>query len=276
MSDDSTSMFLVRGLARGATLLRGDRLAAVSRRSAHVAAVLAAALVVWNVASIARVISARGYVVPQSRAPAPLERSTSAVPDYQSLPEAHLFGEALRVPTTQTPETAPAPDTDLPLTLTGVLVVDGDGPSAAIVATSNSQRTYQIGDVIDGVGATNLRAVYADRVLLARDGVLETLRLRRDTPPEMTVAASGAVAATAVEAEPPGLSEDELAAANAARAAAVVQVTPDYADDRFVGFRVGPGNDRKHFESSGLRTGDVITSVNGEPVADPGGATQLL
>ena len=87
----------------------------------------------------------------------------------------HLFGEANKtVPVQQA--MINAPETRLKLELKGVFATSNSVSALAIISSSKQQdKTYHIGDKISG--GAELHAVYSDRVILKRNGQLETLRL---------------------------------------------------------------------------------------------------
>jgi len=72
-----------------------------------------------------------------------------------------------------------APETRLDLKLVGVFASEDSSALAIIVSGRQPEAIYGIGDTLPG-NAT-LRAVHADRVILERGGVLETLRLPRSS-----------------------------------------------------------------------------------------------
>ena len=91
-----------------------------------------------------------------------------------SIANAHLFGAA---PVSGNGLTAPP--TTMPLILTGV-IADNDHPNrgqAIIGANAADAKLYSVGAAISG--GAHLHAVYSDRVLLERNGTLETLMLPR-------------------------------------------------------------------------------------------------
>jgi general secretion pathway protein C len=250
--------------------------AAVVNRWASIAvAVVLAAVVANQLARLAATFN-RGMTPVQpvgQHAP----RAAASGIDLSVLSGASLFGEAQRGRIASIAAVAPTdgPDTALPLRLSGILFAEGAADSAAIIVTvDRTELTYRIGDVVDPQSMTTLQAVLADRVVLKHGERFETLRQPND------FGDAGAQVAAAPEDFAPEVpsapSEDEVVAANAAIAADVIQVAPDYDADRFVGFRVGPGQDVARFEGLGLRAGDVITGVNGAAVDDPAGGTALL
>ena len=100
--------------------------------------------------------------------------------DFSQLKESHLFGAAPAQPAPVVEEVVDAPDTTLSLRLTGIVYGEGGVPSQAIIAGSAAEKTYQIDQPIDGANGAKLHSVYSDRVILNRDGRLETLRQPKD------------------------------------------------------------------------------------------------
>ena len=75
--------------------------------------------------------------------------------------------------------TVVAKKTQLRLKLQGIIAAEDDNYSRAIIsANSKKSETYQVGDKINGTNAS-LDKVEADRVLLLRSGVMESLELER-------------------------------------------------------------------------------------------------
>lgn len=88
----------------------------------------------------------------------------------------HLFGNAAKQASQKQAKLINAPDTRLHLILKGVFAASNSKMAIAIIATKKGQeKSYHIGDKLNG-GAL-LHAVYADRIILKRNGNLETLRL---------------------------------------------------------------------------------------------------
>src|SRR5262249_22070497 len=100
--------------------------------------------------------------------PASRRRTNVAV-----IANAHLFG-AHAAPVSADP--ANAPQTDMRLGLTGVIA--GEDPSTRVAIpgeSASSAKVYGTGDTVPG--GAKLHAVYADRVILDRNGQLESLPL---------------------------------------------------------------------------------------------------
>ncbi|MDX5333749.1 MAG: type II secretion system protein GspC [Gammaproteobacteria bacterium] len=170
----------------------------------------------------------------------------------------HLFGTAEVLGDTP----ADAPETRLDLKLVGVYAT-GDASALAIIVPGQRQATlYGIGDNLPG-NAT-LRSVYPDRVILERNGQLETLKL----PLETLDNALGTGRPDAAE-----MTQDNVAAQlaryrndalrNPARLAEAIAAEPVMDNGRLIGYRLTPRQPLPLFEQAGLRPGDVVTEVNG-------------
>ena len=195
--------------------------------------------------------------------------------DLNTLADSHLFGEA-------SVETAPvvtavvdAPDTTLSLTLTGILAEGDDGVAGRAIISSNrgQEKTYDVGQALENADGATLHSVYADRVLLNRNGRLETLRL----PKELTASVGRAAAPLLPPAmEQPNGSLRQVISENASRLSDIVRLAPHVQEGQVVGFRVNPGRDRAAFEALGLQPGDIVTDINGTVLDDPSQGLQVF
>ena len=245
---------------RWAMLISGHDSAALNRRAALAATAVAVVAMGYQLVKLVAVItgaaSAEVQALPLTAATAPVAAPLAGL---DILAGAHLFGEVQQESALPAPP-VDAPDTTLSLTLTGILFGEKDSDGQAIVVDGGrSERTYRIGqEIADTQGAT-VHAVLADRVILRRGEVFETLRLPRDGHP-MNPARQGDVRAGRTPAEPVAtMTERE---ARAPRNSAV-RLVRNVRDGAFVGFGVLPGKDRNAFQALGLAPNDVVTQVNG-------------
>ena len=195
-------------------------------------------------------------------------------PDYSVLLNSHLFGVAAEQSEVVVAPVADAPDTTLSLTLKGILSKEGDLKGSVIIANSrNEEKTYYVDQVIEGADGATLHSVYADRVLLNRNGRLETLRL----PKELTASAGSPMAMPAPlpQAQQPG-SLREMISENATRFTDIMRPVPHVQEGQIVGFRVTPGRDRAAFEALGFQSGDVVIDINGTVLDDPSQSLQVF
>src|SRR6267142_747581 len=98
----------------------------------------------------------------------------SRLVDLAAITNAHLFGAA---PTLKQ-DGANAPQTSMPLVLTGIIAGNDPQNGLAILGPSaQATKVYAVGDNVPG--GAKLHSVYSDRVVIDRDGRLESLSLPR-------------------------------------------------------------------------------------------------
>jgi general secretion pathway protein C len=208
-------------------------------------------------------------------------RRAEGVSAAQDLAQWHLFGEK----TAQ--DSAPVeslPETQLNLTLSGVIAAGSVTGGGAIIASPGTEAFYPINAPLPG-GAT-LKEVYPDRVVLERNGRLETLRLPKEGLGNIGAGQSGGgssplpsgdVGDGAAEGPPPTLRQfRDMAISDPKNAGDLVKINPKTADGRFVGYELQPGRDAALLSRMGLAPGDVVTSVNGVRLDSPAKALSLL
>lgn len=150
-----------------------------------------------------------------------------------------------------------APETNLQLSLLGLFQSTDPKQSSAIIAEKGQDaELYHIGDRIPG-NAT-LTEIYSDRVILRRQGRLETLRL------ESFGSLSGVSEVTppsrpAPSRQPASLSQERGVLIHRLGLEPVSQGSAQ-------GYRIGAQAPRALLSQVGLKVGDVILSVNGHPL----------
>ncbi|MEH6490549.1 type II secretion system protein GspC [Halopseudomonas sp.] len=191
-------------------------------------------------------------------------------PGFRELAVMSVLG---RAPAADGPVVVNAPDTKLSWTLKGVLSDPDPKRSAAILSTQGQpEKLYRVGAELPG--QVRLDQVLADRVMLVRDGQLETLRLKQHnaaagrssarraalptTDSNLTLAPDGGVARIDRDA---WLNDPQ-------RFMEVISATPVMVDGAMYGLEVTPSRNAREFEAAGLKPGDVITDVDGTPIAD--------
>jgi len=187
--------------------------------------------------------------------------------DIAAITNTHLFGTA---PAAAAGNGANAPQTSMPLVLTGVIAANDPRDGLAILGPSSAAtKVYAVGDNIPG--GARLHAVMSDHVLLERDGSLEALALPRQLagsapPPSLYAAPQAPVLDRMRElvSRDPGIIGD------------IMRPEPVFAGGRQQGFRVYPGRDRDAFMRLGLRPGDLVTAIDGTPLDDPARGAQIL
>lgn len=199
-------------------------------------------------------------------------------PRAGQIAEWHLFGRA-------DPGTAPggggraapidAPETRLNLTLRGLYATEDPARARAIIAAPNGEeRSYRVDDELPG--GAELSAIYADRIILLRNGRHETLRLPREA------LGAGAASGSSRKVDPNPRAGEILAEyrgmmeTNPRALTDLMRPVPANENNRFAGFRLYPGNRPELFQQLGLRPGDLVTRVNGVELDSATRAAEVL
>ena len=208
------------------------------------------------------------------------EANTGSSVDVQRIANAHLFGTATkaevdRVMTIAKESYENLTETTLNLTLKGTIASPNPGDSVAIISHGrNEEKIYMIRDLVTQ-GAT-LHAIYTDRVVLNRGGILENLRLPREFPEGGATNRSRRMTTARTAATNSVNSIQNIVAKNATKLADVIRPTPYYVSGEMRGYRVYPGRNRKHFTELGLRPGDLIKDIDGAALTNPQQASQVF
>ncbi|MFC6438641.1 type II secretion system protein GspC [Bowmanella sp. JS7-9] len=221
--------------------------------------------------------------------PTPIADPVSKTPsgskvDLRKLQALKLFGEAGAAPAVQQPVVQDAPETNLNLTLAGVVASSEQERGAAIVENRGQQNTYGIGDKIDGTNVT-VAEIHADRILIKNGARTETLMLdgidfQQKNPQRVNVS-------TPVISRPVignrEASVRELADARRelteqpANFTDFINVSPQADNDgNPVGYRVSAGKKPALFRATGLQSEDIVTEINGMDLTDPQQAMEAM
>ena len=260
----------------------GNMLATMNRALPPWISLLLVIAIGWQIANIVWSLVPGTSAGDAVQAPASLPVATSGSggtrADVQAIADNHVFGEA---DAEAAPVIIPAADENLSDTRLTNLVLKGTIASAipefsvAVIADGTAeQRVYAIGDSV-GSGAT-LHAVYSDRVVLNENGALTNLRLPIDFPQSSSTAVRRATATTRQAARNSN-SLQNVVAENLTQLSDVIRPTQYRgADGQLAGFRVYPGRNRQKFAALGLRPGDLVKDINGQPLNDPTQAMQVF
>ncbi len=251
-----------------------------NRRLARFVALVLLVLMAWTAAGLTWQWLTPPPPLPEagSVAPARTPPSEDAVP-IRELVSAHLFGKASVTPV---PVKGPivAPETRLSLSLHGLFASDDPALALAIIAAKGGRdRAYRRGDTLPG-GAT-LHEIYPDRVILSRNGQLETLRLKR----KHGTATLDKAAAPLTDRLPAGRQTvrrvpqlqavRQLYQSDPQKLLKQIRITPVMKDGQLIGYRFNH-NDRALMRAAGLLPQDIITEINGVSAQDTTGMFSLL
>jgi general secretion pathway protein C len=226
-----------------------------------------AALIVLELARLAYALMINPVQSPQPATPLQAANGPRPGINVQDVVNAHLFGIAVADPGSQDP--ANAPPSSANLLLTGTIATQDPRHGVAIASDAGGpSRVYSVGDRLAGAA---LHSVYLDHVILDRNGALETVTLPRLLPP-------GTVSAPVTRR--PTVDPRTVAAVDNIRRMVqqdpsildqVMRTVPSYdnAAGKLRGFRAFPGRNRQIFSKLGLRSGDLVTAINGTALDDP-------
>src|SRR5687767_8467215 len=195
-------------------------------------------------------------------APPPATATRKGI-DVQAIATAHLFG----VPQAEQAAPEDAQPTQMNLVLSAVFAANDPTKGLAVIGESpQSAKVFAVGATVRP--GTRLHSVYLDRVILDRNGQLETLSLPRPS--------TAGIAITRSAATPPRPGGNQfadnlrrIAETNPTAFAEVVRPQPVFANGVQRGYRVYPGRNRQQFAKLGLQPGDLVLSINGTPLDDP-------
>ena len=185
----------------------------------------------------------------------------------------HLFGDAKKQVATQQ-KIIDAPETRLRLNLKGVFAASNAAQALAIISSSKDKdKTYHVGDKI--TGGVLLHAVYTDRVILKRNGQLETLRLPKFKVDSKSFYSKPSPASVARPDNSINQSKSQRLRKmrdtllnDPAKLWQQVRINPVMKNGKIKGYTLAH-NDQALMKSLNLRSSDVITSVNGQSLSDP-------
>lgn len=299
--------------------LRAERLNHLARRGSALfrkvplrvwRSLVALLLVVWLAYSFASLF---WLLVPEPQLPqaqvAPNALASERAPesaqrvDIAELKSMQIFGRLDQESAEQVAEAEPsagpriedeAVDTQLRMTLQGVIDSSETEGGRAIIASGKSQEIYAPGDKLPEGQNVTLEKILPLRVILNNNGRYESLWLYQDkdfavnrrsepapdTPsrswegddtsllPSEDPQASDVEAGAEPEEGPQAEVESELEQVSRSLSD-VVSMSIHRENGQIVGYKIRPGRDRELFESLGLEAGDVVMAVNGTELTSP-------
>ncbi|CAA0106340.1 Type II secretion system protein C [BD1-7 clade bacterium] len=178
-----------------------------------------------------------------------------------------------------------AKETRLKLSLLGVITSTDPANGYAVLEYQNKAELYRVGDKIPGGRDVSLFRVHTDRAIIDNRGNYEAVLLYDETvkstqkPVARPRKTTGDKVvdhrrSSSVSALAKGYRDQLLS--NPMSLAEVIRISPAKGSDgSIIGYRVRPGKHRQQFSDLGLKSGDIVTSVNGVELSDPSNAMQL-
>lgn len=163
--------------------------------------------------------------------------------------------------------------TKLNLELQGVIASSDPTQSWAIIGKTASQKLYKVGDAIEGVRGVKIAEIRDVKVIINNNGTLEELWLYGKDGKNF--AKSSAVTQPRARAPQPPKQNESVAQVSRDEVMQVksigdvVRFMVATEDGKMVGYKVRPGRKRKLFDQVGLKTDDIVISVNGIEVNEP-------
>ena len=206
---------------------------------------------------------------PDARAPP----SESPAVDIQSIIDANLFGEYVEaLPEPVAMDIADAPETTLDLVLKATVSEAREHLlGAAVIASAGVERTYTVGEEIQGTGGVVLHAIHSDRVILDLAGQLQTLRLPQGDSVHDGLAVLASASHPVAAAPRPAVAAPTLGrtpSEHASRLRRIVRAVPHIEQGQVLGFRLTPADDPAAFDALGFEPGDVVAEINGTSLSE--------
>jgi len=199
--------------------------------------------------------------------------------NIKKIQQLNLFGNATAKPKpVEAADITDAPETRLNLVLTGVVSSSIENAGTAIIENKGSQAVYGLGEKIEGTNAT-LQRVYTDRVIIKNGIRNETLMLdgidfeEANRRRAQQVQTASTASPRQQESEVRQLSREAVEATTALRQRPAsftdfISISPKTNEGQLIGYQVSPGVEPALFKSAGLKTGDVISQINGLDLTD--------
>jgi len=199
--------------------------------------------------------------------------------DLEAIVAAKLFGNYDAPSNATSVELQSAPEAPLNMTVVGILAnADQQGGSRALIVSANERESpYAVGDFI--TDAVKVSGIFPDHVAIVQRGRPKTLDLvfeRADVKIDYVTAAPAA----SVNPEQAALAKltemRKQIAQNPATVSTFYRMQPNIVKGKFQGMRIFPGTDNTLFDTTGLISGDIVTSFNGIALRDPANAEYVV
>ena len=187
---------------------------------------------------------------------------TNATQAFRQLSNAHLFGVFQK-----NNITTKAPETKLDLVLKGVLATTPMSLASAIIARKKNgpEDIYGIGDKLPG--NVTIKEIHADHVIISRGGQLETLRLPKDSSSKNFISTSRTQSTSFGNQSLKDVRNQIMKDPTSFGDYALPIVVKE--KGKQVGYRLDFQGKGDVFKKAGLKTTDIITSVNGMKLDTP-------
>ena len=165
---------------------------------------------------------------------------------------------------------APLEKTKLNIELFGVIEASVPELSWAMIGKGEKQKLYKIGDPIENASGAKVAKILKRKVVINNRGKLEELWLYGEDGKNFTTSAPPI--RTARPTPTPSSSKAKIKASQIKKAkniGDVVRFMVATENGKMIGYKVRPGRQRELFDQVGLKTDDIVVSVNGIEVNEP-------
>lgn len=197
--------------------------------------------------------------------------------DYDNIARSNLFGPLGAQPS-QKPAEQPKPIAKSAFSLIGTFIVSGDGGTAIIEdQKKKTQDVFSVGDTV--FGEAKLVEIMSDRVVLDRSGAREELVM------DDLASDKGSSGPTEFKDGIAFVNENEVLVQEAELDKALenlpllltqARAVPYFKDGKSVGLRLFAVKQGSLFERLGLKNGDILKAINGNPMGDLSQAIKLF
>ncbi len=188
----------------------------------------------------------------------------------------HLFGKAPAPGAIAPPAPVALPETRLNLVLRGLVSASTPLGGGAIISADNRTENYYVAGAALPGGAI-LESIHEDHVVIKRGQTRESLSLPKDQ-----LNPGGRINTAALSRNLPtgaGLPMRQLRnqlLQNPQTFADFISIRPHTERGRFTGYSLAPGRNPALFSGTGLKPGDIVTSINGILLDRPDKALNAL
>jgi general secretion pathway protein C len=273
------------------------------QKIAKVISVLLLAYIAYTFAQITWLVAPSGQYHTTSNVTVKITEQNTKIANISlaGLKTLNLFGLYTdEIEEIETTEVENAPETQLNLTLAGVVASNDKATSAAVIEHSGKQDTYSPGETITGTRAV-LETVFRDRVILKHTGKFETLMLdgfdynettkitkpktenrssltqkkrkkinNKLTSPNVVDQRTNKMLTNSARSFKEDINSDP------SKITDYLKISPKRKDGKIIGYRLMPGKNSEFFQNSGLKSGDVAIQMNGYDLTAPSEAAQAL
>ncbi len=214
-----------------------------------------------------------------------VSNATASVTDKQAAPDVthdygiilrtNLFGPLQAAPAPQSPTQTQKPVNKTPLALIGVFISEGAEPTAIIEDQKKKvQDVFGIGETV--FDEAKLISVKPDQVEIERFGQREVLAM--DDTPDKSSSAEFKDGVAMVSDTEYLVQEQEIdkALENLPLLLTQARAVPYFKDGKSIGLRLFAVKPGSLFEKIGLRNGDILKAINGNPLGDLTQAVKLF